>query len=71
MFAKHAFTECSKLFPLVTTILTSAVSINAGTMTYILTYYELLVANGHREVTIERHTEIVRVIALSIDDMFQ
>jgi len=71
MLAKHAFTECSKLFPLVTAILTSVVSINAGTMTYISTYYKLLVANGHREVTIERHTEIVRVIALGIDDMFQ
>jgi len=40
-------------------------------MTYISTHYELLVANGHREVAIERHTEIVRVIALGIDDMFQ
>ena len=53
MLGKHVFTECSKLFPLVTTI------------------YELLVANGHREVTIERHTEIVGIIVLSIDDMFQ
>jgi hypothetical protein len=44
---------------------------NPGTMTYILAYYELFVANGDREVAIERHTEIVRVIALGIDDMFQ
>ena len=71
MLAKHAFTECSKLFPLVTAILTSVVSFNARTITYTQTYNELFVANGHREVTIERHTEIVRVIALGIDDMFQ
>ena len=51
--SKHVFTECSKLFPLVTTI------------------YKLLVANGHREVTIECHMEIVGIIVLSIDDMFQ
>jgi len=71
MLAKHAFTECSKLFPLVTAILTSVVSINAGTMTYISTYYKLLVANGNREIAIERHTEVVRVVALGSDDMFQ
>ena len=33
--------------------------------------YKLLVVNGHREVTIEHHMEIVRIIVLSIDDMFQ
>jgi hypothetical protein len=71
MLAKHAFTERSKLFPLVTAILSSVVSIEVGTMTYIQTYYELLVANGNGEVTIERHTEIVGVIALGIDYMFQ
>jgi hypothetical protein len=34
------------------------------------TYDELFVANGHREVAIERHTEVVRVVALRSDDVF-
>jgi hypothetical protein len=35
------------------------------------TYNELLVANSHGEVAIERNAEVFRIEPLSCDDMFQ
>lgn len=71
MFAEHAFTKGSELLPFVTAILTSRIGISISIITiYVRTYDKLLVANGHRKVAIERHTEVVRVVALRRDDVF-
>ena len=35
------------------------------------THDELFVANGDREVSIERHTEVVRVVSRVLDDVLQ
>lgn len=73
VFVEHPFTECGKFFPLKATILVdrSDIKNKPRAQRGLNTYDELLVPQGHREVSIERNSEVLGVVALIHHNMFQ
>lgn len=72
MFVEHAFTKCAEFLPLKSSILKIQIHDHPQRANRKIAHNELFVANGSREaVTEEGHTEIVCIISLVCDDVFE
>lgn len=68
MFVEHPFTECGEFLPLEATVLAGRSDTNASPERS--SYDELLVPQGHGEVSIKRDPKVFGVVAFVHHDVF-
>ena len=71
MLVQHSFAECSKFLPFVATVLKQKDVRPLHVQGCYESYHKLLVPDTDWEVAIECDTEVIRVVTLLCDDVFQ